>query len=77
MGHAGEANELLEVLRDELRPVVGDHAQFLVGMHLVDPLQDALDVGLGHRLADLPVHETIARHGVTPASRSTPTACPR
>src|SRR5258706_9891503 len=59
-GHAGEANEFLEVLRDELGAVVRDDTWPFVGMRLVGARQDALDVGLGHLLADLPVHDGAA-----------------
>src|SRR5215208_16201 len=57
VGHAGEADELLEVLGDELRAIVGDDARPLGGEHLASAQQDALNVDLGHRLADLPVHD--------------------
>src|SRR6476661_256827 len=60
VGHAGDADELLEVSGDELRAVVGDDARPGVGVELASALQDALDVRLGHGLADLPVHQAAA-----------------
>jgi hypothetical protein len=47
----------LEVARDELRAVVRDDARARVGELLVRMLQDDLDVGLGHRLANFPVDD--------------------
>jgi len=57
MSHAAKPDELLEVLGDELRAVVRDDPRSLVGESLASPLQDRLDVSLGHRLADLPMND--------------------
>ena len=60
MRHPADPNELLEVLGDELRAVVGDDPRVDVGERFPRPLDDDLHVGLGHRLADLPVHHVPA-----------------
>ena len=46
MGHAQDPNELLEVLGDELRPVVGDDPWLRLRVQFLGPLQDDLDVRL-------------------------------
>lgn len=53
--HAADADELLEVPGDELGAVVGDDSRRDAGKFLPRPLDDLLDVGLGHGFADLPV----------------------
>src|SRR5256886_6393684 len=60
MSHSADPDELLEVLGDELRPVVRDDPGPRVGMTLACPLNDRLDLGLGHALADLPVDDVPA-----------------
>ena len=60
MGHAGEADVLLEVPSDELGAVVGDDARGDAGVELSGTLDEALHVGLLHRLADLPVDDVAA-----------------
>src|SRR6478609_7495876 len=57
MSHSADPDELLEVLGDELRPVVRDDPGPRVGIPLARPLNDRLDLGLGQALADLPVDE--------------------
>ena len=57
MSHSADPDELLEILGDELRPVVRDDPGPLVGEALAGPLDDRLDLGLGHALADLPVDD--------------------
>src|ERR1700761_4203340 len=57
MSHSADPEELLEVLGDELRPVVRDDPGPRVGIPLACPLDDSLDLGFGHALADLPVDE--------------------
>src|SRR5262245_41170965 len=57
MGHAAEADELLEVPGDELRPVVREDPGPGVGVTFAGPLDDRLDIGLGHGLPDLPVDD--------------------
>ncbi len=60
MSHSADPNKLLEVLGDELRPVVRDDPRPLVGIPFSRPLDDRLDFGFGHALADLPVDEKAA-----------------
>ena len=57
MSHAAEPDELLEIPGNELRPVVGDDPREGLRKLLPRPLANDLDVGFGHRLADLPVHQ--------------------
>src|SRR6202040_457825 len=57
MSHARDANELLEILGQKLRPVVGDDARFCFPVALSGPLQNDLDLGFGHRLLQFPVHD--------------------
>ena len=60
MGHAAEADEFLEVPRDELGPVVGDDPRPGLGMLLLGALEDGFDVGLFHLLPDFPVDDQAA-----------------
>ena len=60
MRHAADPDELLEVLGDELRPVVRNDPGVPAGKPLVRPLNDRLDVDLGHGLADFPVDDEAA-----------------
>lgn len=57
MGHAGQADERLELLGDELRPMVGDDARRGAGMQFTGALQDRLHVSFRHRSADVPMHD--------------------
>src|SRR6185437_5610096 len=57
MSHSTDSDELLEILGDELRPVVRDDPGPLVGEALAGPLDDRLDLEFGHALADLPVDD--------------------
>ena len=57
MCHAGDADELLEILGDELRPVVADDAWPSVGVGLAGALEDGLDVTFLHFFADFPVDD--------------------
>src|SRR3954466_13144437 len=57
MSHSTYVNELLEVLGDELGAVVRDDPGVLAREVLAPPLDDRLDLGLGHALADLPVDD--------------------
>src|SRR5947209_5151821 len=59
--HPADPDEILEVPGDELRAVVRDDPGMLTGMLLACPLDDRLDLGLLHRLADLPVDDEAAR----------------
>ena len=60
MGHARDPNELLEVLGDELSPVVGDDPGPRLRMKFLGPFQDDLYVRLGHRLPQIPVDDVSA-----------------
>ena len=60
MRHAADADELFEVLGDKLRPVVRDDPRLCIGKFLLCPLQDDFHIRLGHRLADVPVHDVSA-----------------
>jgi hypothetical protein len=55
--HPRDPNELLEVLGDELWPVIRDDPWSSFRVLLLRPLQDDLDVSLGHRLPNVPVHD--------------------
>src|SRR5262249_35192735 len=66
--HAALADERLEVPRDELRAIVGDDPRRDAGEAFAGPLDDLLDVGLGHALADLPV-DTVAAAAVEQAAQ--------
>src|SRR5580693_4562797 len=57
MIHPTGPDEFLEILGDELRPVVGDDPGPLAGKALAGALDDRLDLGLGHALAELPVDD--------------------
>jgi len=57
VGHAADADELLEVPGDELRAVIGDDPRRDAGELLAGPLEDLLDIRLRHRLAQLPVDD--------------------
>src|SRR6516162_4454616 len=57
MSHSADPNELLEVLGDELRPVIRDDPGPRVGISLARPLDDRLDLGLSHARTDLPVDD--------------------
>src|SRR5579871_913249 len=60
MGHADHADELLEVLGDELRAVVADDARAGVGEAFAGALQDGFHVDFLHLVADFPVDEEAA-----------------
>ena len=57
MSHARDANELLEVLGQELWAVVGDDAWGDTRVSFASALQDDLDAGLLHFLADFVVND--------------------
>jgi hypothetical protein len=64
MGHTGDANDFLEVLGDELGAVVADDACSDSRVTLTGTLDDSLDVGFFHLLADFEVDdETASRRG--------------
>ena len=62
--HAAQTDILLEVARDELRTVVGDHPRSSVRVALPGPLQDQFDLRFGYPLGDavakIPLHDTAA-----------------
>jgi hypothetical protein len=60
VGHAGDAEELFEVLGDELRPVVGDDAWRFAGEGFASALDDGFDVGFLHFFADFVVDDEAA-----------------
>ena len=55
MVHATDADQLLEILGDELRPVVRDDPGPLAGKLLSSPLDDRLDLDSFSSSADLPM----------------------
>jgi len=57
MGHARDPNEFLEVLGNELRPAVRDDPGPRFRVKFLRALQDDLHVRIGHRLAQIPVHD--------------------
>ena len=58
--HAGDADELLEVLGDELRAIVADDARPGVGVSLAGALENGFHVDFLHFLADFPVNDEAA-----------------
>src|SRR5262249_27857021 len=58
--HPRDPDEFLEVLGDELRPIVRDDPGPRLRVLLLRPLYNDLDVRLGHRLPDVPVHDVPA-----------------
>lgn len=57
MCHARDANELLEVTCDELWPIVGDDTRLCIRVLFLGSFENHLDVGLPHRLSQIPVHD--------------------
>jgi hypothetical protein len=55
--HSRDPNKFLEVFGDELRAVVRDDPGPRFRVLLLRPLQDDLDVSLGHRFPDVPVDD--------------------
>src|SRR4029077_17481391 len=60
VSHATYADELLEIVGNELRSVVRNDAGTLAGKLLSGPLDDRLHLGLFHGIADLPVDDESA-----------------
>jgi hypothetical protein len=60
MAHAADANELLEVLGDELRAIVANEARPTPGKCLSRSLQDDLDIRFLHAPPQLPVDDVPA-----------------
>ena len=57
MRHARDANKLLEVPSDELRPVVRNDSRLRFRVLLLSPFENHFNVGLLHRLSQVPMHE--------------------
>ena len=57
MGHAADSDEIPEIPSNELWPIVRDDPRFGVRVLLVRPLDDNLDVSLGHSLTYVPIHD--------------------
>src|SRR4051812_49044949 len=57
VSHARDPNEFLEVFGNELRPVIGDDPRSRSRVKLLGTLEDDLDVRLGHRIPQIPVHD--------------------
>lgn len=57
MSDACQADELFEVMGDELRAIVADNARFFAGILLQGFLQDDFNVLFGHGLAQFPVDD--------------------
>ena len=71
--HATQPDELFEVAGDELRAVVADDPRPCVGELFASPLQEDLDILLGHGLASLPMHDVAAvavQHGAEVVKRA-------
>ena len=60
MRHARDADELFEIPGDELRAIVGDDPRPSLWVLLLGGLENNLDIGLPHRLAQIPVHDGAA-----------------
>jgi len=60
VGHAGDADELLEVFGDELGAIIGDDAWLGVGVSFAGALDDGLHVGFLHFFADFVVNDETA-----------------
>ena len=56
MCHAGNADELFEILGDKLWPVVGNNPWAGIGEFLFASLQYDFNICFGHLLPDLPVN---------------------
>ena len=57
MGHAADSNKLLEVPRDELRAVVGNDPRASFRVLFLRHLENDLDIGFFHLLANIPVND--------------------
>jgi hypothetical protein len=60
VGHAGDADELFEILGDELGSVVGDDARLFVGEGFAGALDDGLHGAVAHIFADFLVNDEAA-----------------
>ena len=57
MGHSGKPDEFLEILGNELRPVVGNDPWTGSRVFLLGPLKDDFHVSFGHLFPDLPMDD--------------------
>jgi hypothetical protein len=60
VGHARDPNEFLEVFRNKLRAVVGVDPWPRFRLKFLGVLQNDLDIRLGHRLSQIPIHDVAA-----------------
>ena len=60
VGHPANPDELLEIPRQKLRPVVRDDSRVNVGIFFPRPLKKDFDFGFLHGLANLPVNDVAA-----------------
>src|SRR5258708_7139047 len=60
MCHAGNANELLKILGNELRPVVREDARPRLRELLSGSLQQDIDIGFAHGLTQTPIDDIAA-----------------
>lgn len=60
MVHVAQTDVGLEVPAYELRAIVRDQSGLGIGVEFPGPLQDNLDISLGHALPDLPVNDVAA-----------------
>ena len=60
MGHTRDANELLEIPGDELRPIVGDDPRFRFRIFFSRSLQNDFDFCFGHRFSQIPMDDRTA-----------------
>ncbi len=60
MGHAADADELFEVARDKLRPVVGDDARTGLRIFFLGAFQNRFHIAFFHLLTNFPVHDQAA-----------------
>lgn len=56
MRHSRDANELFEIARDELRPIICDDSRPCIGMLFSRSLKDGFNVEFLHFLADFPMY---------------------
>lgn len=60
MGHAGKPDEFLEILGDELWPIVGNNSRAGSRVFLLGPFKNDFYVSFGHLLSDLPMDDGTA-----------------
>ena len=54
MGHPADLDEILEIISDELRAVVGDYPRRSIGETFSGGLKDQFDFRLGNRFPNIP-----------------------